>query len=129
MYFPDLTPYRYTGCDGNFLNIGWLERGQAFPVGKCPASFVEQLFQLCRHPVTLCRGFHSCDLCSPVERDMLVIHQSGTNLWLGSGEVEAAGADGTRYRAPTLIYHYVTEHGYLPPQEFIEAVLQSKAIS
>ena len=34
-----------------------------------------------------------------------------------------AGATGRVYAAPTLIWHYVTEHGYRPPDEFIDAVL------
>ena len=32
------------------------------------------------------------------------------------------GADGTTYAAPNLIYHYVAD-GYLPPDEFIQAVM------
>jgi len=27
------------------------------------------------------------------------------------------------YAAPALIYHYVVEHDYKPPQEFIDAVM------
>ena len=29
------------------------------------------------------------------------------------------------YAAPNLIYHYVKEHRYLPPMEFINAVLSA----
>jgi len=28
------------------------------------------------------------------------------------------------YAAPDLIYHYVVEHHYCPPDEFIQAVLE-----
>jgi hypothetical protein len=36
--------------------------------------------------------------------------------------VRAIGADATAYAAPTLIHHYVVEHGYQPPEEFIAAI-------
>ena len=32
-------------------------------------------------------------------------------------------AVGAIYAAPNLIYHYVAEHHYAPPQEFVDALL------
>jgi hypothetical protein len=31
--------------------------------------------------------------------------------------------ESARFAAPTMIIHYVEEHGYRPPGEFIDAVL------
>lgn len=30
------------------------------------------------------------------------------------------------YAAPSLIIHYILQHGYKPPQEFIDAVMESE---
>ena len=36
------------------------------------------------------------------------------------------GKDGNVYAAPSLIFHYILQHGYQPPQEFIDAVMDSE---
>jgi hypothetical protein len=43
----------------------------------------------------------------------------------GNGEIRVRAANGITYVAPVLVLHYVVEHGYLPPQEFIEAVIDA----
>jgi hypothetical protein len=42
---------------------------------------------------------------------------------MGNGEIRVLGADGVTFVAPVLILHYVTEHHYLPPPQFVDAVL------
>jgi len=46
-------------------------------------------------------------------------------LKLGSAEIRVVGQDGTVYAAPDLIYHYVVVHDYRPPEEFIQAVMET----
>jgi hypothetical protein len=41
---------------------------------------------------------------------------------LGNGELRVIGTDAI-YAAPTLVYHYAVNHSYLPPDEFVQAVL------
>ena len=41
---------------------------------------------------------------------------------IGDGEICVTGKVAV-YAAPTLIYHYVVEHQYRPPDEFINTVL------
>jgi hypothetical protein len=43
---------------------------------------------------------------------------------LGSAEAWISDHRGTVYAAPNLIYHYVRDVGYLPPEEFVEAVVE-----
>lgn len=43
-------------------------------------------------------------------------------LRVGSAEIRVF-YQGKTYAAPNLLYHYVVEHHYQPPSEFIEAVL------
>src|SRR5689334_19239862 len=65
MFFADLTPYEY-GYEmprGHILNVGWLSRGHAFPVGAVPEGFVNALRRLVKSPENLYRGYHSCEFC------------------------------------------------------------------
>ncbi|MFE2149246.1 hypothetical protein ACFXAO_04345 [Streptomyces lavendulae] len=61
--------------------------------------------------MNVCLGVHECDLCPEDEAPD------------GNGEVRIPGGPGVAYAAPFLITHYVTAHGYRPPQAFIDAVL------
>lgn len=129
MYFPDLTPHRYSSSinPNKTYSIGWLEAGHDFTVGECPDEFIERLFVLCQYPVEMMWGYHLCDLCPSMKgqtQEIFAIHKGGIDLSLGTGEIHVRGVDDKSYRAPTLIYHYVVSHQYLPPPEFIEAVFK-----
>jgi len=43
-------------------------------------------------------------------------------MHLGSAEIRVQGIDGAVYAAPNLIYHYMANHNYLPPEEFLGAI-------
>jgi hypothetical protein len=47
----------------------------------------------------------------------------GEVLKLGSAEIRVFGRSGVIYAAPNLIFHYVKDHAYRPPREFIDAVV------
>jgi hypothetical protein len=47
----------------------------------------------------------------------------GVQLSLGSAEIRVRSGAGELLAAPDLILHYVTAHGYGPPEEFVMAVL------
>lgn len=130
MWFEDLTPYaycahpEYASAPGPVLNVGWLENGHAFPTGVVPSSVVERIRLLVDHASTRAmRGLHYCDLCPPGDED-LEWSDPRLNYVRSSAEIIAVGADGTRYAAPVLVYHYVVAHQYRPPQVFIDAVMQ-----
>jgi hypothetical protein len=53
------------------------------------------------------RGFHTCELCSA--------HSSNGNLFV-PGERAV-------FVSPQAILHYADDHSYLPPREFLDAVL------
>ena len=46
----------------------------------------------------------------------------GVSMHLGSAEIRVQGIDGAVYAAPNLIYHYMANHNYLPPEEFLGAI-------
>ena len=126
MYFEDLSPYVYfipkcvpdehkRRCFEGLLNVGWLENGYPFETGSTSWRFRSRLRKLARNPVRAeLFGHHECDLC-----------EGNGPKATGTGEIEVSGPDGSSYTAPVLIVHYVSKHNYLPPQEFIDAVLMS----
>ncbi|MFD7864388.1 hypothetical protein [Streptomyces sp. NPDC059783] len=129
MFYEDLSEYDYrdedefTDRESGFLalwyhpayirlNIGWLEAGKPYSTGTVPAVFVEKLKAVQEaQRMNFCLGVHECDLCP----------EGGAPE--GNGEVRIPGAPGVAYAAPFLITHYITTHGYRPPQVFIVAVL------
>ncbi|WP_446009239.1 DUF7919 family protein [Candidatus Electrothrix sp.] len=134
-YYKDLTPYeyfaRYVPSELTFLNVGWLNDTEPFPQEETSPEFRDKLFQFCldEYVVNIARGFHVCELCSDISREQW--YNEGQSrygekthwLGIGDGEICVIGKS-VIYAAPTLIYHYVVEHQYKPPDEFIEAVLK-----
>jgi hypothetical protein len=53
-----------------------------------------------------------------------LVDDHGDEWLLGAAEIHVDGDDGSAYAAPSLIVHYVREHGYRPPRQFRAAVLQ-----
>ncbi len=93
------------------LNVGWLQAGKPYPTARArglrgeagghPAGPVDE--RLPRRPRV-----------RPVSRG----GRPGRN-----GEIRIPGEAGVAYAAPFLITHYITVHGYRPPQVFVDAVL------
>lgn len=132
-WYADLSEYEYernsvpAGHKG--INVGWLDPGHDFPTGDAPEDFIDELGTLCAgRRYLLMRGFHDCGFPhenGDVEQSFLGLEVTinGKQVALGSAEVRVAGEDDTILIAPNLIWHYVTYHRYLPPREFIDAVL------
>ncbi|MES4903453.1 MULTISPECIES: hypothetical protein [unclassified Streptomyces] len=136
MRYEDGSPYAYTPGIGvahgvQAVNVGWLERQDEFPRGAVPAEFVRALGVLCRDNSTnRTRGWQSCTLSHPEGKPPypVVADVDGTEVTLGSAEIRVLARDGRWLIAPNLVLHYVIAHGYLPPQEFIEAVMARRVI-
>jgi hypothetical protein len=117
---PESVPAGHKG-----MNVGWLAPEHDFPTGDAQEDFIDELGALCAgHAYAQTRGFHECTLPHENDDDLrLTVTINGEQVALGSAEVRVAGEDDTILIAPNLIWHYVTYHRYLPPQEFIDAVL------
>ena len=127
-YFCDLTPYTYHGVvsDNKVLNIGWLTSSQSYAKGELSAEFLQKIEVLVKDPVNLFRGIHHCEFCPPPlyeKNGDALVSKVVRNCPSGNGEIRVTSKNGTTYVAPTLIYHYIKQHNYLPPIEFINAVL------
>ncbi len=127
-YYPDLTPYDYSHRDTapGIVNVGWLDKAHDYTRGIASEFFIRKLWAFCRSFVNPMRGFHSCELCTAIRPgELLEACHYGESLKLGFAEIRVIGKDNRIYAAPNMIYHYVVEHNYSPPDEFIQAVLDS----
>ncbi|MDT0305524.1 hypothetical protein RM780_00900 [Streptomyces sp. DSM 44917] len=129
-YFADLSPYVYlpeTLPSGvTALNVGWLSPMRDYPRGDVPEGFTDALGLLCRDEQrAVTRGMHACGLIHRLgeQRFPIRIEGDGRTVVLGTAEVRVVSRAGEWLIAPTLVYHYVTRHHYLPPEPFVEAVL------
>lgn len=126
MYFQDLSPYSYLGIQNQMVNVGWLNPAQpVFGEGEVKESVVYKLRALARRPENLCRGLHVCEFCP--RPSWTKDSEQRLNVWRmgreGNGELHIPG-DGVTYVSPVLIVHYIVEHGYVPPAEYLAAVDQ-----
>jgi hypothetical protein len=126
-YFKDGSPYGYLPefIDGS-VNVGWLDAAEPYTTGDVPAELVERLVELCRNSVNRTRGWHYCNLCpKPTESfpQPITVKSPAGDFPVGFGEIRVQGKDGVRYAAPDLIAHYVVEHHYRPPEQFVHTVL------
>lgn len=118
-FFADLTTHTYSTNveEQGVLNVGWLGERNPIPTGKTSWKFRNLLKQLCSKPILFHRGVHRCEYCTGCVRAS------------GNGQIRVRDRTGIWYSAPTLILHYVTEHDYLPPRQFIDAVLDPLEIA
>ena len=134
-YFPDLAPYSY-GHDSHpgVVHVGWLDGIHPFPKGHVASQLIEKMKGLATKPVELYRGKHLCEVCVQpkdiiktfIPNRVKVLDPEGQWMkWADSrssnGEIRVL-SDGITYAAPVLIVHYIEEHGYLPPAQFLEAI-------
>ena len=116
-WYPDLSTQTMVAAGVHVRAVGWLSSDYPFPRGDVPAEFVARLRDFVRLADDSAealnfpgfRGLHSCELCGSV-RDR-------RNFGVPAGEL--------LYVAPGMVAHYVEQHGYCPPAEFVAAVLVS----
>ena len=127
MYFADLTPYKFLKTnEPAALNVGWLDTENEFSRGKVSNVVIERLKLLAKKPVNQTRGFHLCPFCKNETGDFNARMERIIKIGAASSaEIRVVGKSGRIYAAPVLICHYIEVHNYQPPQEFIEAVMES----
>lgn len=107
-----------------YIAIGWLE-DVPIPVGQVPPGLVDVLLRLAEsHRACQTRGYHWCTYCPYTDDEYTISDESGNLLHLGSAEIWVPGEGNIVYCAPNLIIHYIRDHSYRPPQEFIDTAMQ-----
>jgi len=123
MFCPDLSHYlNLKGeIEPNIYAVGWLDERHPFQKGTVEDSTLERILALCFCLVNQTRGFHQSPFVHPSPIGYPVEFKDRQTR-LGSAEIRVGGKNGISYAAPNLIYHYIKDCGYLPPQEFLDAV-------
>jgi len=123
MYLEDLSPYiNVKGeIEPNVYAVGWLDQNHDFPKGEVSQVILERILELCFNPVNPTRGWHQSPFVDHAPLGYAVEYK-GKHMLLGSAEIRVLGKKGRIYAAPNLIYHYIKDCGYRPPDEFLEAL-------
>lgn len=127
MYFPDLELLRYhTGAfraenwSAPLLAVGWLEHPNGFSIGVIDDAVISKLKDLVeqsrRQELHTFLGMMHCTFCGAA-------NQLGPGPIWSQENVFIPGTNAV-YVAPGGIVHYIEQHSYCPPSEFLEAVLQ-----
>ena len=100
--------------------VGWLER-PGFTTGQTPDACIEAL--VAAHSTKIVRdgtrGIHTCTLCG---QNLPQLQWRDHAVQLKGHGHYLVQMDETVYMAPELLLHYICEHAYCPPQEFLRAV-------
>ena len=122
-FYNDLSPCLYFGQEESYklIAVGWLDAEHNYASGSVDELFTNKLFELLHKPWApfYLLGFAECPFCQ-LQSHKITFH--GTSIIVGSLNLFIPG-QGYLYAAPSLIAHYILEHGYAPPQEFCDAVL------
>jgi hypothetical protein len=116
-HIADLTPVSYMGLDGPIRAVGWLESPHPFRRGPVDPGFIRRLMALVERPLfgTMMAGIQHCSLCHAENRIGPDCRSSQAELFIPASDCV--------YEAPVWIGHYVLAHGYVPPEEFMRAVM------
>jgi hypothetical protein len=132
-YYEDLSPYEYVKesipAGVSAVNVGWLEPGQEYMQGEVPEDFIDVLAVTVRDSRRMkMRGWHSCQLTHVgyAEPYPTTVDVGGQKVSLGGAEIRVVAKSGEWLIAPDLVLHYVLNHSYKPPTDFIEAVLDRR---
>jgi hypothetical protein len=116
-WYPDMGHESMVASGDHVRAIGWLSSDHPYTRGTVLAEFVERLRDFVRlanesaDALYFCMflGVHTCEFCG------------GTRDSRNFG----VPAEDVLFVAPAMVAHYVEQHGYAPPPEFIVAVLAS----
>lgn len=124
MYYKDLTPYSYGfDTDFNVVNIGWLSNKYTFnQTGTLSPLFINNLEKITALGFyNHMRGSHTCEFCQN-KHEYNHLEYNGKKIFLGNGEIWIPDVNTQRvFVSPSLLWHYIKEHNYIPPIEFIES--------
>jgi hypothetical protein len=112
------------------LAIGWL--GDSVPTsGPVPAEVVDALLSAYQRRAIVSDGFagwHDCELCPGPgawyhdgEVGPVIHWQGQAQRPFGHGHYLVRAGD-IVFMAPALLLHYILDHGYRPPDQFLSAV-------
>lgn len=128
MKIEDLTPSLFMErTDRPVLLVGYMNINDSdFNKKEANDDFLESLREICRNPILTRRSFHVCPICNLSFRDYSDKYDyGGIEVTDKNADILVEASDGTVFKAPAQIFHYVRDHDYAPPQRFVDAVMRS----
>ena len=109
-----------------------LHTPQAFSTGQVPDECIDIL--VAAYPNKIFRdgtsGVHTCSLCTHTQTVALYpIQWRGQTITVKGFGHYLVQMDKIVYMAPALLLHYICEHRYCPPQEFVYAMVHGKFLT
>ena len=116
-FFPDMGCKSMVAAGTHVRAIGWLHPDHAYDKGEVTAEFLTRLKEFTARSGHSAQalyfgasgGLHTCEFCGRA-------HGIG-NFGVPSGDL--------LFVAPEMVVHYIEQHGYRPPAEFVAAVFRS----
>jgi hypothetical protein len=125
-YFADLSDYIYWGAEPQISgakNVGWLSADHSFPRAEPLSSDLDVIWEYCKVRVYQTRGLHDCPFCEEwFEKNLFRIRHRGEMMNQGDAEILIVSEEHGAFAAPNLIFHYMRDHQYLPPEPFLLAL-------
>jgi hypothetical protein len=127
MYYADLSVYQYWPSSNplvklgiiRLVNVGWLDENHSFCQGIMATALIDKLFTLCESPMNITRGMHKCPFCG---KTSINVERFGRKVVLGHAEIRLQANWRIEFTSPNMILHYVIDHQYLPPDQFVAAL-------
>jgi hypothetical protein len=152
-YYRDGEPNGIANMYPELRNIGWLGKSYSFSQGNVSASLTQKLKEMLfldlknteerqrdifdKNKAVLIHQMHmrgspyGCPFCPKehaiinVEPINLQYYLGNKEMLLGINEISIPSLNRDEfYSFPSMIYHYITEHKYKPPQEFLDALTE-----
>lgn len=131
MFYEDMSDYCYYLKKplNTVQNVGWLDSSRKYKTGEISKYFLPKLAciitgnDIFNAQVNVIRGVHPCALSNCTINDVNCDQYYKANL--GSSEVWIP-FNNNFLATPTMVYHYIEKHHYLPPEPFIKAVMACK---
>src|SRR5438046_1548514 len=120
-WFEDLAPWGDVGP--RLRAVGWLSAAHSFTTGDVDTDFFRRLCDFTQNPWApwVSCGHHRCEFCRFTGGGSANYNEHIVPGW-SSRELFIPG-DGFLYVSPVSITHYIDAHGYCPPAEFRQAVM------
>jgi hypothetical protein len=112
------------------LNVGWIGCGMSYPRGETSSNLLEKMKRIIVNSETSffkpivwrSRGQDRCPVCGLQD----LVLEDGINIEvLGSSElfIPSSLQNNLYFISPLLLYHFILEHAYLPPNQFIDSIM------
>lgn len=123
--YDDLSRYKLNNIElEDVYNIGWLGDAGSFPQGMVSEEFLMNLWEYYKCPVFSTRKKYQ-NVSLDGYWKFFTAASNDRESELGSSEIRVIDEEkGVIYASPDLIIHYIVNHNYMPPREYIKAVIE-----